>query len=260
MFKKIFLFLLLSLTLFSCKVKQKEVAPIANNNLEATTVSNIIKNHESINRNFKTVFIKANVDYSSAKQNLSLVADIRIKKNEIILISIKILGITMAKALITPEKVQYYEKINGKYFEGDYKILSNWLGTDLDFQKVQNILLGQAIDNLSKSEYVLTMEDNNPKLSEVTVQNTSKYYIFDLSTFGLKKQEIYQKSPERQITVNYANYKLYPESTIPGELLIFAKQNNEITTIEIQYKNATFNEELTFPYSVPGGFESITIN
>ena len=41
----------------------------------------------------------------------------------------------MAKALITPTKVSYYEKINNTYFEGDFSLLSNWLGTDLDFQK-----------------------------------------------------------------------------------------------------------------------------
>jgi len=32
------------------------------------------------------------------------------------------------------------------------------------------------------------------------------------------------------------------------------------TTITIDYNNVTFNEELSFPYSVPEGYERISIN
>jgi hypothetical protein len=48
----------------------------------------------------------------------------------------------MAKASITPTSVSYYEKIKGTYFEGDFSALSQWLGTDLDYNKIQNMLLG----------------------------------------------------------------------------------------------------------------------
>jgi hypothetical protein len=47
----------------------------------------------------------------------------------------------MAKASITPTSVSYY----GTYFEGDFSALSQWLGTDLDYNKIQNMLLGEAL-------------------------------------------------------------------------------------------------------------------
>lgn len=251
---------LLVLALFSCKSKQKVIAsePVANTT--NATISNIIENHYAIKRDFRTAYIKANIDYADEKQSLSLSADIRIKKDEIILVSVKMIGITMAKAIITPTQVRYYEKIGGKFFEGDYKTLSNWLGTDLDFQKVQNMLLGQAIDDLSKGNYLLSVEDGSPKLEEVIKENFNKSYVFDIHSFGLKRQEIIQKTPERKMIVNYSNYNLYPECVLPGELLIFANQDNKTTNITIEYKNATFNEDLTFPYSVPSGYEQIIIN
>ena len=256
------IFLIFSVALlFSCKPKQKVIDPQPNTStVTNTSVENIIKNHYAIKPNFKTAYFKANVDYSDPKQSISLSADIRIKKDEIILVSVKILGFTVAKALITPTQVKYYEKTSGKYFEGDYKTLSNWLGTTLDFQKVQNMLLGQAIDNLSIGKYNLTMEENSPKLEDNTNADFKKSFVFDINTFTLKTQEITQKTPLRTLKVNYSNYKTYPESLIPGELLIFANQDNNTTTIEVQYKNATFNEELTYPYSFPNGYEQIKIN
>ncbi|ENA1793466.1 DUF4292 domain-containing protein [Flavobacterium psychrophilum] len=250
---------LLVFTLLSCKSKQKIIAsqPVATG--ETATISNIIKNHYAIKRDFTTAYIKANIDYADNKQSLSLSADIRIKKDEIILVSVKFFGIVVAKAIITPTQVRYYEKAGGKYFEGDYKTLSNLLGTDLDFLKAQNMLLGQAIDDLYKGNYSLSIEEDSPKLEETTEENFNKTYLFDINSFCLKSQEITQKTPERKMRVNYSNYNSFPECVLPGELLIFANQDNKTTNITIEYKNTTFNEDLTFPYSVPSGYEQIKL-
>lgn len=258
--RKIIPLILLAL-MVSCKSKQKPVEPkAATTTTSNETISNIIANHYNLKRDFKTAYIKADVDYTDAKQSLSLSADIRIKKDEIILVSVKFFGIVMAKAIITPTQVRYYEKAGNKYFEGDYKTLSNWLGTDLDFMKVQNMLLGQAMDDLSKGKYSIANEENSPKLEETSGENFTKAFVFNTTDFSLKRQEITQKAPERKLLVNYLNYKPFPESIIPGELLIFAKQGDKTTSISIGYKNAAFNEDLSFPYSVPSGYEQIIIN
>ena len=176
------------------------------------------------------------------------------------MVSVKLIGITVAKAIITPTQVRYYEKLNGKYFEGDYKTLSNWLGTDLDFKKIENMLLGQAIDDLNQGKYTLNTTDNAVELEDISKPNFIKKWLFDGSNFTLKNQEITQTSPQRKLIVNYLNYKFYPESIIPGELLIFANQAEKTTTIKIGYKNCTFNQDLTYPYSVPSGYEQIKID
>ncbi|WP_300565061.1 DUF4292 domain-containing protein [Flavobacterium sp.] len=259
--RKIVPILLIALLLFSCKSKQKLVP---SKEITATTsnetISNIINNHYALKRDFKTAYIKADVDYTDPKQSLSLSADIRIKKDEIILVSVKFFGIVMAKAIITPTQVRYYEKAGNKYFEGDYKTLSNWLGTDLDFKKVQNMLLGQAMDDLTKGKYSVLSEEKAPKLEEVSEGNFTKAFVFNESDFSLKRQEITQQTPARKLLVNYLNYKTFPESVLPGELLIFATEEDKTTSISIAYKNATFNEDLSFPYSVPSGYERIIIN
>ncbi|MGH2665321.1 DUF4292 domain-containing protein [Flavobacterium sp.] len=253
--------ILLLVLVLSCKAKQKAIAPEAvTTTVSNETVSNIIKNHYALKRDFKTAYIKADVDYTDPKQSLGLSADIRIKKDEIILVSLKMLGITMAKAMITPTQVRYYEKMNGKFFEGDYKTLSNWLGTDLDFNKVQSMLVGQAMDDLSKGKYNVVTEEDAPKLEEVSTGNFTKAFVFDANSFSLKRQEIKQQSPERKLLANYSDYKYYSECVLPMQLIIFAIQNNETTSIAISYKNAAFNEELSFPYSVPSGYEQIIIN
>jgi len=166
-----------SMTLVSCKAKAKVVNESKSTDENRLTAEKIIKNHYAIKNDFSTLYIKSNVKYSDEKQTQNLTAEIKIKKNEQILVSIRFLGITMAKALITPTTVSYYEKLNASYFEGDFSTLSQWLGTDLDFNKVQNILIGQAMDDLSKGNYKDSLVDQAYRLEDISKNNIKKMFL-----------------------------------------------------------------------------------
>lgn len=245
-------------SLVSCKPKAVLLSQTTKVN-KSITSDKIIENHYSNKKEFSTLYIKSNARYDDGKQSQNVTAEIKIKKDEIILISIRFLGITMAKALITPNEVKYYEKIGGKYFEGNYSILSNWLGTDLDFQKIQNMLIGQALDNLKSKKYTTTLEDNLYKLENDTQGNTKRAYYFESDKFLIKKEEITQIDKQRTVKISYPNYIEYKEMLLPTGLQVDAFQSNGNTNINIDYNTATFNEQLSFPYSVPDGYERIFI-
>ena len=54
----------------------------------------------------------------------------------------------------------FYEKFQKKYYEGDYKFLNSVIGTSLGLQDVQNIFIGNPIDNIKK---VKLKRIDNPK-------------------------------------------------------------------------------------------------
>ena len=255
--KKYIGFLLVFL-LLSCKAKKAFVAENSSNN--ELTSENIIEKHYNDKMNFSTLYIKSNASYKDGKQSQNVTAEIKVKKDEKILISIRFLGITMAKALITPNEVKYYEKINGSYFEGNYAALSRWLGTDLDFQKVQNMLIGEAIDDLKGAKFETSIEDNLYKLSSNTDENTSKTFYFENNNYRIKKQAITQATQGRMLQVSYPERKEASEAFLPLRIAIEAIQNSETTNININYNTISFNEDLSFPYSVPESYERIFIN
>lgn len=247
-----------ALTMTSCKAKKPLISEAkATNEIEA---KKIIENHYKTQKDFKTLYIKTDASYKDDNQTQNVAAEIKIKKDEVILISIRFFGITMAKALITPTEVKYYEKINGKYFEGDFSTLSKWLGTDLDFKKVQNLLIGQALDNLEKRKYKASIEESLYKLIEVSNKETEKTFYFEANNFLIKKQIISQSNQNRKLTIDYPNYKSFSVMTLPSEIIMDATENNKNTNIHIEYNSATFNEDLNFPYSVPDGYDRISIN
>ena len=255
---KFLMFVFVTTALVSCKTKKAIVTEAKAT--DEIAAKSIIDNHYKTKKEFKTLYIKSDVRYKNDKQTQNVSAEIKIKKDEIILVSIRFIGITMAKALITPKEVKYYEKINGKYFEGDFSTLSKWLGTDLDFLKVQNLLIGNALDNLEKGKYKALIEESLYKLMDTSNKNTEKTFYFEANNFMIKKQIISQLDKNRKLEINYPNYKLFSTINLPSEILIEAIENNKKTNINIEYNTATFNEELNFPYSVPSGYDKITID
>jgi predicted 3-demethylubiquinone-9 3-methyltransferase (glyoxalase superfamily) len=53
------------------------------------------------------------------------------------------------------------------------------------------------------------------------------------------------------IQVNYSNMMKYKETTLPGNVVINTFQPKGKSVIDLDYNNITFNEALSFPYSVP---------
>ena len=165
----------------------------------------------------------------------------------------------MAKAFITPSRVSYYEKVNNTYFDGDYSILTKMLGADLDFQKVQNLLLGRPIDNLTKEDFIAEIADNLFQLKSKNKTDIEKAFSFETANYLLKKQFINQTSKNRNVLVNYPSFTNQDNMFLPTGVSILANQKDQVK-IEVEYKKITFNESLSYPYSIPDGYSQIKID
>lgn len=252
-------FLAIAILVFLAACKSKSVVVDTAKADSNAGVNKIIENHYNNKINFSTVYIKSKVRYDNGKQAVNVTAEIKIKKDEQILVSVRFFGITMAKASITPTSVSYYEKANGTYFEGDFSLLSEKLGTDLDYAKLQNILLGQAIDDLKKGKYKESFADQTYRLDDLSDSKTEKSFYLDANKFLIQKQEIKQTLEERMIQVSYSNHKEFNEMILPLIIDINGSQKENKSEIKFEYDTVTFNEELSFPYSVPDGYKRILI-
>lgn len=257
--KKYIALLILSVFVISCK--SKAVAVKNNNTTEviAKKDKKAIEKHYENKLDFSTLYIKASAKYVDEKQSQNVTAEIRIEKDKQILISVRFLGITMAKALITPTAVSYYEKISSTYYEGDFSSLSKWLGTELDYSKVQNLLIGEAFDDLRKGEYTQTIVENLFRLEDEKDDKIKKAFYLDPEKYLVQKEEITQPSENRKLEINYSDIKTYNQGTLPTAIEINAVQPKGRTNINLNYNNISFNEELSFPYSVPSGYKKVLI-
>lgn len=245
--------LILFFIVTSCKTKQYVSGSEADSSFSA---KNVIENYNKNSLDFKTLHIKGSTKYKFISPSI----DLRIKKDEIILVSIRVpLAGTVIKAKVTPDYVSYYNNWESEYFEGDYEFLSNWLGTELDFQKVQNLLLGRTMDNPEREKFVLTIENNLYKLFSER-KNLSKAYFFEPDTYQLKKQFVEQKHKNRSASVEYNNYKNQNNSVLPFVIVIKSLNEKDENEFKVDYKTIEFNTQITFPYQIPDGYKEVEID
>jgi uncharacterized protein DUF4292 len=253
-FFKIMILILLVIT--SCKTN-KNVA--GTNTINTISAKKLISNHYSNKFNQQTIYAKLSAKYRHKKTSATITIKLRLEKDKTIWMSATKFGLPIAKVKITPKRVLYYEKLRRTYFDGDFSLLSKWLGTELNYEKVQNILLGQAVLNLKKGKYSSKIDNNLYELSPKK-ENELFGILFFLNpkNFKLNKQEIRNPEKKQLLSVSYPKYDKILDEQFPKNINIRAIDNKNITTINIEYRSVEFNRKLTFPFSIPRGYKKIS--
>lgn len=255
MLKRFIALALLSLILISCG-SRRSTGKIMTKDAEAVSV---IKKHYTTETKFNTVQGKLRAVYKDEEKTQSVNLSFRMEKDKAIWMSASILGFPVAKAYITPTSVSYYEKVSQTYFNGDFSLVSEFLGTPLDFQKLQNLLIGQAIYDLRTEEYKFTQSPRGFQFVKDDEQLMKKMFLLNFSNFKTEAQQLIQDSDNRGLTVTYDNYQEVDGLTFPENIRIIANEGGTSTNIDLTYRSLTFNEELSFPFDIPSGYEEISL-
>ena len=224
---------------------------------ESLSVRNIIRNHEASQMKFRTLSGRLGIDYSDGDATQRVTVSLRMKRNEVIWLSAP-LGVI--KVLITPQRVSYYNKLDNEYFDGDFNFLSNILGSEIDFDKLQNLLLGQAIVELQGRKYELQYTADAYELKPKPSLDFYKLFLqVEPKFFRLASQQIARPSEKRLMEVRYSSYQEVQGQILPDEVHIAAIDRNQRVTIGITYKQVELNRELRFPYKIPKGFNPVAL-
>ena len=253
---QIFLLFILMITLASCGPKKAKMGAVPP---EDAAVTAVVQQHYQNEADFETLQGKLSVQYQDEERNQAVTVNFRMKKNDTIWMSGQLLGIPLAKVLITPNSVQFYEKITRTYFDGDFRLLSDVLGTPLDFQKIQNLLLGQTIYDLRKERYQLTESVRGYQLKPVEQGYLNKLFLLDAGNFKALAQQIGQEKENRGVTITYPEYQKIEGRIFPGAIEILANEGAHNTRIDMNFRSLEFNKPVSFPFSIPSGYEEISV-
>lgn len=247
----------LALVVFSCKSK-KVTTEIAD---ESLNTRRIISEHLKAEPNFKTMASRVQITYDDGKSKQRVNANFRIKKDEIIWMKASILGITVAKAMLTPDSVSIYETVSKRYFEGDYRFISSKLGVELNFKQVQALLLGQSTIELKPNAIIQSISDNKyilePKIHhELFKQNVAIYP----NNFKIANQTVEQVGQNRIFTLDYSDYQKVEEAYYPSDINLQSIDDKKIIRLHLQVRKVDVNPDLGFPYEIPNGYKQMQLD
>ncbi len=243
-----YFYILPILLLVSCGGTQRA----ANDAVATAKKAKVVKAHQTARIDFKTLKARLSVSYDNSQTTRSFTMNLRMEKGKQIWMSASILGFTGAKVYITPDRVQFYEKLNKRSFDGDFSLISEFLGEEITFTQLEDLLLGQAVETLDDKNF--SIANNNYQFEQDAI--VTKLFRLRPSDFKVSEQSISKPSEGSFLKMTYPEYQVADGKIVPLEVKIEAKQRNRDAKVEMEFKNVEFNQEVTFPFSMPQGYST----
>jgi hypothetical protein len=217
----------------------------------------VAKKHIAANFDKKTLDAKLKVNFNNGKIDQSLSVNLMIEKDKVIWLK-GTKFITVFKAKITPTTVSYYSPFAKNYFEGDFSMIKQLLGVEINFEQLQNLFLGQSLLNVKEQDQELQIVNNRYILSpEKQAELFNIFFTINPSHFKLDEQTIVNADKDLRLDVKYPSYNLIENVVFPSEVNIKAKTADSFTEIDIIYKSAEFNTNLKMSYDIPNNYKRL---
>lgn len=152
--KRIIYLIFCSLLVVSCSTSRKTLRNTMIGELSGTDYMEKVIEWTPSREN---VTARAKIELNAGASPMSVNANLRIRRGEIIRISVApFLGIEVARIDITPKHILAVDRMNKRYVEVGFSEISGMLNTELDFNIIQSLMLNEIFlpgkDKLSLSD------------------------------------------------------------------------------------------------------------
>ena len=218
-----------------------------------------IKNaYDSIQKNkidFNFFSAKINVNYKDAEdKEYNLNTFLRMKKDSLIWVSVNaVFGIEAMRLLISKDSVKILDKQNKVYTARSISYLQEVSGLPLELQTMQDLLMGNVIF----LEPGITAF--NKAGSELSLLSIGYFFrnlaIFHATDYNILRSRLDNVDPQsnRSADLFYNNYVNKSGVKFSETRKIIINDTKKLL-LDMEFKQFDFNEELTFPFSIPANY------
>ena len=227
-------------------------SPIKNVNIEALA-SKIRSNYPKVNN----VRSRIKATYNNGKRKQQIIVQFRMESKKKLWLSATMI-IPIAKLLVTPNKVSFYEKFQKTYFEGNYDLINTPFNTNFVYSDLENIFLGKPFLNPDQGRwkqisnpqyYILIPQGKRPGIKPTL--------FFDPVSFLLKEQRVIIPQNNYSITIKYLQHLRIEGKSVPSIIEIILFDGNERQALRLEFTRTYLTEEINFPFEIPKGYSKI---
>ena len=128
-------------------------------------------NFEVSKISYQWVSYRAKLSIETNEQDISCQLFVVNKIDSILYINLSIIGIELARAVLTPVKMTFVNKMEKNYYQGDYGYIQTFAGIPFDFNILQSLLNGVLEETFDQS---FTIEYGN----YTTIEDTPFFQKF----------------------------------------------------------------------------------
>jgi len=255
--RKLILLIVIGMLLGSCRSVKNAAKPA---NLNMFSMKALAKQNEETRPENQMVYARMTARYETENQLQNLVIKMRMQQDSVIWMSATVLGIQVAKIMLTPKEVHFYEKLGKTYYQGDYSPVEKFLGVHISFDEIQRLLLGMPVRPLTEFKLNQTKDEKYYKLNpEGDYNGYLFYFLLNPNNFKLVTEQVYAVSDQKlKAEVNYVGSLEVEKSIWPNTINFNAfDDKDKQLNLKIEYKRIESRKRLSFPYRVPARYTQI---
>ncbi|MDF2437864.1 MAG: hypothetical protein K0Q95_2240 [Bacteroidota bacterium] len=267
----IVLMLAVLLSFSSCKNQKKITLNNGKCILDFKNARTLTTNLKSNELNFTWLKAKLNAEALIDSSSNSFTINLRIKKDSVIWMSISKLGIEGARVYITKDSVKFTNTLQNKYFKGDYAYISKLLNTELDFEMLQSLLVGNSVAFYDEDEKIKPGIDNCSytlgtvrkfKMRRVErgkeLKEPAQSIYLVPENFKIARVLFYEFNPDRSFDAHFGDFmKIEADGQLFPQKMNYNIKAEKNVNIDLIYTKVTLNEEQSFPFKIPDNYEQI---
>lgn len=262
----------------SCKTPKNVVAPVTADikPMVNKSVQELQDKLDSAAFNLEYINAKAAVVLINDSNEVSFNISYRSKKDSVIWISVSpLLGIEVARLMITPDSVKMLDKIHNKYEATSFESINKMLQMKVNFEIVQALLYGNFFaykknenrfnsvyleDSLGSQFYILSSLNKKKLKRSLEEKDLNKPVIQDVyvndTTYRINRVQVEDQRINKILNTEYSDFRLTDGGLFPfkSKTNITADKNIEI---RIEYGKVAKAESLDFPFNIPNNYERI---
>ncbi len=204
---------------------------------------------------FNTFNAKIKAHYEGPEDKQDFTANIRIEKDKVIWANVTALGmVNVARIIITPDS---FKLIN--FLEKKVKLMSladarDQLPVPVDFQVIQNMLLG----NVLQQGGMITDATNFGGTWSLRSEDDAyiQQYTYNKSDSTMRSAQLSSKTDAgTQGVIQLGNYIMVNGRKFSTSRAINMMSNGKNQYIDLNYNKVDFDEAVEFPFSIPKKYE-----
>ncbi len=195
----------------------------------------------------------------------SISGTIRIRKDSAIYLSISpLLGIEMARVLITPDEVQIINRLEGTYFQGEMGFVNSMLNTNLDFYMMQAMLVGNDFGHFSSDNFKVSADGDrlllqnpmrHPLDESAAGQSFQQNIWLDRESYRITETLLYEPLSRRSMRARYARFEQVTGQHLPTEISLVFLEPGTRAELNVRYNRTSINEPQPILFSVPDRYK-----
>lgn len=245
------------LAIVSCKAR-KQVLVTRKPDTVAKAVDNKVSTKlaairaQQVSFNTFSAKAKTNLDINGNSNDVTL--NIRINRDKKIWVSITaILGVEVARAVITPDSILMINRLDGVYLKKPFSYVYGYASKQVNYKTLESLLVGNAIPELLNENGDMVTANGNTTFSGKLDDLIYKLVVG--ADNKVTQTNLNNEVQAQSLQVANGTFIQASNRVLPSQIDIASIVKDKKIHVNLHYTKVDFNQQLEYPFSIPDRYE-----